>query len=106
MSIADLNYISALPEIFLTAALVGLLIFGVFQGKNYPGLVNGGTIAAFVLTLCVVLLAPISYDAIAFNGLFISDGLARFSKILIFRRGSTGSLDVGSVPEPPGPGQV
>ena len=33
MTLADLNLGFALPELFLTAALFGLLLFGVFVGK-------------------------------------------------------------------------
>ncbi len=83
MSLADLNFGLALPEIFLIAALFGLLMFGVFQGKDRPELVTGGTIAALVLTLLITLAAPVSSDATAFMGLFVADGVARFAKVLI-----------------------
>lgn len=83
MSISDLNLVLALPEIFLAAALFGLLMFGVFQGKERPELVMGGTIVAFVLTTIVCVFSPVSVDKSAFNNLFVADGVARFAKVVM-----------------------
>ena len=51
MTLSDLNLGFALPELTLTAALFGLLMFGAFRGNERLDLVVGGTIAALILTL-------------------------------------------------------
>ena len=83
MTLADLNLGFALPELFLTAALFGLLMFGVFRGQDRVDLVVGGTIAALLGTLVLTLVVPVSPNGDAFAGLFIADPLARFAKVLI-----------------------
>jgi len=83
MSFADLNLGFALPELFLVAALFGLLMFGVFKGQDRPELAVGGTVVALLGTLVLTLITPVSAQGDAFAGLFIADPLARFAKVLI-----------------------
>ena len=83
MTLADLNLGFALPELFLTAALFGLLLFGVFRGQDRGELVIGGTLIALLATLALVVLLPVPSDGRAFAGLFLSDRLGVFAKGLI-----------------------
>ena len=83
MTLADLNLGFALPELFLTAALFGLLLFGVFRGQDRGELVIGGTLMALLATLALVVLLPVPSDGRAFAGLFLSDHLGVFAKGLI-----------------------
>ena len=83
MSLADLNAGAALPELFLTAALFGMLLFAVFRGQGRMDLVIAGTLAGLLGTLALILLVPLAADREAFVGLFVADSLARFAKILI-----------------------
>ena len=83
MTLADLNLGFALPELFLTAALFGMLMFGVFRGQDRVDLVVGGTIAALLGTLVLTIVVPVPEGGSAFAGLFVADGVARFSKVLI-----------------------
>ena len=83
MTLADLNLGFALPELFLTAALFGILMFGVFRGQDRVDLVIGATIAALAGTLVLILLIPVPEGGDAFAGLFVADGVARFAKVLI-----------------------
>lgn len=83
MSFADLNLSFALPEMVFAAALLGVLMFGVFRGQDRVDLVINGTLVALLGTLLLVLLAPVSPEGQAFVGLFLADPLARFAKVLI-----------------------
>ncbi len=70
----------ALPEIFLSVCGLAILTFGVLQKKGTSGLACGVlTIAALVVTAFLVLQAP---NGIGYRGTFVSDGFARFMKLL------------------------
>ncbi|MEC4589564.1 MULTISPECIES: NADH-quinone oxidoreductase subunit NuoN [Nitrospirillum] len=75
------DLIPALPEIFLAVAALALLMLGVFSGKNGTRLVSGLAVVALVAT-SVLLVRQEGYD-VAFSGLFITDGFAVFSKLLV-----------------------
>ena len=83
LGFTDLNLGFALPELFLTAALFGLLLFAVFRGQDRPDLAMSGTVVALLTTLVLTLAMPVSAQGQAFAGLFLADPLAQFAKVLI-----------------------
>jgi NADH-quinone oxidoreductase subunit N len=73
----------ALPEIFLAIAGMALMMVGVFiSKKRAPGVVS--VLAMVMLALTVVLTVFMNKgDALAFNGLFVTDQFAVFMKVLV-----------------------
>jgi NADH-quinone oxidoreductase subunit N len=70
------------PEIVLACGAMVLLLLGVFRGdRSLAGLAWGAVILFAIAGFTVLDDAPGS--AIAWNGLYVADGLARFLKILI-----------------------
>ncbi len=83
------NLIPALPEIFLACSIMALLMLGVFQKSDTSAdyirvnrLILSLSIVVIALTGMFVLLVS-GQQTITFNGLFIIDQFATFSKILI-----------------------
>lgn len=72
-----------LPELILTGASLGLLMVAAFAGDRSARLVTWLAIAALALAAAFV---PGVRDsgAIGFDGLFVADSFAAFSKILIY----------------------
>ena len=79
-----------LPEIILALACMGLLLFGAFKGEDE----QAEQITLAMAGLLVVLGATMGIGGgpereTAFNGSFINDGFARFSKVLILLTAGT-----------------
>ena len=80
VSLPDL--MPALPEIFLAAAGLALLLIGVFAGEKSTRMVASLAVMSFVITGALLLMAP-GGRAVTFNGMFVADGFAVFMKILV-----------------------
>jgi NADH-quinone oxidoreductase subunit N len=72
----------ALPEIVLAAGALVLVLFGAFRGDRSPGLVTAGALALLAFTLALVITTP-AETQLAFFGSYISDGFAKFMKVLV-----------------------
>ena len=70
------------PELFLAVAAMALLLIGVYRGEGSTRLVSWLGVAALVVTL-VLVRAQSGESQTAFAGMFVTDGFARFSKLLI-----------------------
>jgi NADH-quinone oxidoreductase subunit N len=83
VSLSDLNYAAATPEIFLAIAAMVLLVLGVFQGDKGTRLI--GWLAAIALAVAAYLsvhVTPETGQTPAFANQFIVDGFAGFMKVL------------------------
>jgi len=75
-----MNWAAALPEIVLSCAGMAILLFGVLQKKDCTTLCTMLVLGAFAITGMLVLqVQPLS----AYNGLFVTDALATFAKLVI-----------------------
>jgi NADH-quinone oxidoreductase subunit N len=72
----------ALPEIFIVCAAMALLMVGAFRGEGSARLVSWLAILAIVVTIGLVLFVG-GDRRVGLNGLFITDGFALFTKILV-----------------------
>lgn len=79
----------ALPEIVLACAGLAILMFGVLPRQNMFFGCTMASIGALVVTAALVLTVP---DGVAFGGQVISDGFARFVKILVLLGAAIGML--------------
>ncbi len=80
------EFLPALPEIFLAAAALALLILGVFQGDKSAREIAWLSVAALVVTFALVAMplhARGTDRLVSFYGLFITDGFGAFSKMLV-----------------------
>jgi len=77
-----------LPEAFIACAAMTLLMIGVFRGAGSMRLVLGLTVLALAVAGVLVLTSP-GGRALAFNGLFVTDGFSGFMKILILLGSAT-----------------
>ena len=75
------NFIPAIPEIFMSIACMGLLLFGVFKGDRSTYLVSWLVILSLSLTFLLCIFGP--NDTIIFSNIFIVDKFSIFSKVLI-----------------------
>ncbi|MEQ8344780.1 MAG: NADH-quinone oxidoreductase subunit NuoN [Sneathiellaceae bacterium] len=80
----------ALPEIFLAAAVLVLLMVGVFLGDRGTRLVTWLSVLVLLVDLILVWLGP-AERTVALNGLYVTDSFASFAKTLILI-GSMGAL--------------
>ena len=80
------DFMAALPEIFLAAAAMALLILGVFQGDKAAREIAWLAVAALVVTFALVgspLHAHGPERQVSLFGLFVVDGFGAFSKMLV-----------------------
>jgi len=82
MMVAIPAFLPALPEIFLAVAGMALLMLGVFRGDGSTRMVGQLTVLAFACAAALVLVGG-GERAVTFNGLFVVDGFAAFSKLLV-----------------------
>ena len=75
-----MNWMLALPEIVLACAGLTILMIGVLPRQNMFFGCTMASIGALVVTAALVLTVP---DGTAFSGQVISDGFARFMKLLV-----------------------
>ena len=80
MIVADLT--AALPEVFLACAGMALLMLGVFRGEGSLRLVLTLSVVAIAIAAALLIL-PARPAAIAFGGLFVTDGFGDFMKLLV-----------------------
>ncbi len=90
------DFLPALPEMFLAAAALALLILGVCQGDRSAREIAWLSVLALVVTFALVA-APLHAHGperqISFYGMFVTDGFGAFSKMLVLA-GSALSLIV------------
>jgi len=82
MTFTDLNLGLATPEIFLAVASLVLLVIGVSLGDKRMRVIAWASVAA--LTVAIFLTISSTDSGLAFQGLFVADGFARFAKVLSF----------------------
>lgn len=74
------DFMLALPEITLAAGAMLLLMLGAFGGDKTTPVVS--VLSVGLLVLAAVLIAFATRDGVTFDGAFVSDGFARFMKVL------------------------
>ncbi|WP_458096539.1 NADH-quinone oxidoreductase subunit NuoN [Roseomonas sp. WA12] len=84
-----MNWTLALPEILLAGAGLVLLMVGVIPKRDMTFPVTMGTLGVLLLAAVLALATP---DGMAFGGQFVSDGFARFAKILILLGAASGLM--------------
>ncbi len=75
------NYLALAPELLLACGAMGLLMLGVFRNEEEGKLAGWIAVALLVLAGGLVLWPGVG-DATLFGGSFITDGFARFMKVL------------------------
>jgi NADH-quinone oxidoreductase subunit N len=71
----------ALPEIVLAAGALVLLMYGVFAGASGPRIVTSASVVLIAVVAFLVVTAD-DARAVTFDGAFIVDAFARFTKVL------------------------
>ena len=84
-----MNWMLALPEIVLACAGLAILMIGVLPRQNMFFGCTMASIGALVVTAALVLTVP---DGTGFSGQVISDGFARFMKLLVLLGAAIGML--------------
>jgi len=84
-----MNWMLALPEIVLACAGLAILMIGVLPRQNMFFGCTMASIGALVVTAALVLTVP---DGTGFAGQVISDGFARFMKLLVLLGAAIGML--------------
>ena len=74
-------FLPALPEMFLVVSAMALLLYGVFRTEESNRVVAQLAIAALLVTAVLVLTRG-GDRVVTFNGLFVADGFAAFTKTL------------------------
>ncbi len=75
------DFLPALPEMFLGAAAMALLMLGVFRGDRATLIVSWLAVLAFVVA--IILVAEVGRERqVTLHGMFITDGFGAFMKIL------------------------
>ena len=77
-----MDAITALPEIVMAAGVLVLLMVGAFKKEGATGLVAWVCVALMVVCGVLVAIAP-DARVLAFNGQFVADPFAQFSKIIL-----------------------
>src|SRR5262249_9204930 len=79
----DLNLQAALPEVWIAAAAMALLLVGAYVGDRAMRTVGLLAMAVMVVAIIVLVGIDVSADAqLAFGGHFIVDRFAVFAKVL------------------------
>src|SRR5258708_29512349 len=83
MSVELPNFPPALPEIFLAASAMLLLLIGVFQREDHAAR-EVSWLAVIVLLIAIALVATFGFERqVGLYGLFVTDGFGVFMKILV-----------------------
>src|SRR5665213_4231104 len=80
------DFLPALPEMFIGAMAMALLILGVFQGERSTREISWLAIAVLVIDLGLVVAPVLAHGSdrhVAFYGMFVTDGYGAFAKALI-----------------------
>jgi NADH-quinone oxidoreductase subunit N len=75
------DFIASLPEIVLITFAIGLLMYGVFRGRDTVDEVSLGAVAAMAVAAILVLTTS-DGRVTAFGGSFVVDGFARVMKVV------------------------
>ena len=78
-----MNYMLALPEIFLAVAGLALLMLGVFLRGETTERIAWLSVLVLIVTGALLLWAPPPAAQTAFQGLYVVDQFARFLKLLV-----------------------
>ncbi|HEY8611379.1 MAG TPA: NADH-quinone oxidoreductase subunit NuoN [Roseomonas sp.] len=84
-----MNWTLALPEILLAAVGLVLLMVGVIPKRDMTFPVTMGTLGALLVATVLAMATP---DGMAFSNQFVSDGFARFAKVLILLGAASGLM--------------
>ncbi|HUZ75094.1 MAG TPA: NADH-quinone oxidoreductase subunit NuoN [Stellaceae bacterium] len=80
------DFLPALPEIFLGAAAMALLLLGAFQGDRAAREITWLAVAALVVDLALVLSPIAAHGPVrreSFYGMFVIDGFGAYAKALV-----------------------
>jgi NADH-quinone oxidoreductase subunit N len=77
------NYMAALPELFLAAAGLALLMVGVFHRQDATPRIAWLSVLALIVTAVLVLRGGPAGNEAAFNNLYVIDRFAVFLKVLV-----------------------
>jgi len=80
------NFLPVLPEMFLGACAMALLLIGVYSGDRAARAVSWLAVVALAATLALVLYVPYTAGLarnVSMFGMFVTDGLGYFSKTLV-----------------------
>jgi NADH-quinone oxidoreductase subunit N len=80
------NFLPVLPEIFLAAAALALLILGVFQGDRAAREVSWLSVVVLAIDLALVLVPSLAHGPerqVSLYGMFVTDGFGTFMKVLV-----------------------
>ena len=91
MPSANFNFAAALPELFVAACALGLLVYGVFAGERSTRQVSWLAIAVVVIAAVMLAAAPAG-RVVSFAGMFVSDGFGSFMKCLVLLGAALGIL--------------
>jgi NADH-quinone oxidoreductase subunit N len=81
--VSDLpNLLPALPELFMAAAALLLLLLGVFAKKDNTAGIAALTVGVMIFAAAMVPAAGAAH-AVTFNGMFVVDAFAVFTKLLV-----------------------
>ena len=84
-----MNWSAALPEIFLSVAGLVILLIGVIPKKDHTTLCTMLVIGAFAAT---GVLTTQTASGVSYNGLFLTDAFATYSKLLILAGGALSAI--------------
>ena len=70
-----------MPELILVIGAMALLMLGVFRGDRSTGAISGFAVLLIIVAGVLIALQP-EGKVVAFGGSFVSDGFARFLKLL------------------------
>lgn len=77
------DILQILPEIILSGAAIAGLLAGAYGGKDIIARILLWVVAAVMVALALMVATSSSTTVSAFNGMFVNDGFARFSKVVI-----------------------
>ena len=84
-----MNWSAALPEIFLSLSGLAILLIGVVPKKDHTTLCTMLVIGAFAAT---GVLTTQTASGVSYNGLFLTDAFATYSKLLILAGGALSAI--------------
>ncbi|MDE0944928.1 MAG: NADH-quinone oxidoreductase subunit NuoN [Alphaproteobacteria bacterium] len=85
------DYAAAAPEIFLAISSMVLLMIGVFRGNESTKMVSWLAVAAFVVTLLLIIKAP-AESTVSFAGMYVADSFTAFVKIMVLIASGAGLI--------------
>ncbi|MBT7287173.1 MAG: NADH-quinone oxidoreductase subunit N, partial [Rhodospirillaceae bacterium] len=85
------DYATAAPEIFLAISSMVLLMIGVFRGNQSTKMLSWLAVAAFAVTLLLIIKAP-AESAISFAGMYVADSFTAFVKVMVLIASGAGLI--------------